>query len=166
MEALVRVWKPMSVVLMLTGEHNGQRGCVTPDILRNLSAVQLERVPGFNGLRYVPLFRFVGMRCRCSPTQMPRTEQRIRARSAWRSGFGAWIPRTIVPEDSTPNQPTQTHVLDRHVKNIGFATLRTYRCMSSKPEAQCPPSDVHASEFTRPEWNDHRVVTVLRSAGL
>ena len=56
MEALVRVWEPISVVLKLIGEHNGQRGCVTPDILRNLSAVQLERVPGFNALRYVSLF--------------------------------------------------------------------------------------------------------------
>ena len=49
---------------------------------------------------------------------------------------------------------------------IGFATLQMYTCVSSEPDAQCCPSAVQASEWIRPLWNDHRVVTVLRSATL
>lgn len=49
---------------------------------------------------------------------------------------------------------------------IGFATLHTYTCVSSEPDAQCCPSAVQAREWMRPLWNDQRVVTVLRSATL
>ena len=48
----------------------------------------------------------------------------------------------------------------------GFATLYTYACVSSEPDAQCRPSAVHASAWMRPLWKDQRAVTVVRSAAL
>lgn len=35
------------------------RGCVTPDILGRLAEVKLERVPGFNNLRYSYSFLYI-----------------------------------------------------------------------------------------------------------
>lgn len=40
----------------------------------------------------------------------------------------------------------------------GFATLYTYACVSSEPDAQCLPSAVQASERMRPLCCDHRAV--------
>jgi hypothetical protein len=41
---------------------------------------------------------------------------------------------------------------------VGLATLQTYTCVSSEPDAQCFESEVHVSELTRAEWKDQRAV--------
>jgi hypothetical protein len=54
----------------------------------------------------------------------------------------------------TPPGPTFFSAMFR----VGLATLQTYTCVSSEPDAQCFESEVHVSELTRAEWKDQRAV--------